>query len=77
MLQAANHLVQRIADGDQIELKVGQRSVTLALLFEAMSKAKCPEDKSIALSILSCILRQGGRTKWSGPYGQLSQMPLF
>lgn len=77
VLHAANHLVHRIAGGEQIELKVSQRSVTLALLVEAMSKAKCPEDKSIALSILSCILRQGGRTKWSGPYGQLSQMSLF
>lgn len=77
VLQAADRLVQRIAGGERIELRVGQRTVTLALLFEAMSKATCPEDKSIALSILSCVLRQGGRTKWSGRYGQLSQMPLF
>jgi hypothetical protein len=56
---------------------MSQRSVTLALLFEAMSKAKCPEDGSIALSILTYILRQGRRATWSGRYAPLSQMPLF
>lgn len=77
VLQEADRLVQRIAEGERIELRVSQRTVTVALLFEAISKAICPEDKSIALSILSCIFRQGGRTKWSGQYGQLSQLPLF
>lgn len=77
VLQAADRLVQRIAQGERIELRVSQRPVTVALLSEAMTKATCPEDRSIALSILGYVLRQGGRTKWSGQYGQLSQLPLF
>lgn len=77
LLHGADLLVQRILEGERIELKVGQRSVTLGLLFEAMSRARCPEDRSLSLSILSFVLRQGGRTSWSSRYGQLSQMTLF
>ncbi|WP_382328815.1 TniQ family protein [Hydrogenophaga sp. UC242_50] len=77
VLQAADELVRRISEGQPIALRVSRRSVTLALLYEAMRRAKCPEDGSIALSLLSHILRQGGRTKWTGRYGQLSQMSLF
>lgn len=77
VLQAADWLTQRIVQGERIELRVSQRSVTVALLSEAMNKATCPEDRSIALSILGAVLRQGSRTKWSGQYAQLSQLPLF
>lgn len=77
VLVVADQLVQRIADGQRIELQESQRTVTVALLFEAIVKAKCPEDKAIALSILSAVYKKGGRTRWSGRYGQLSQMQLF
>lgn len=77
VLVVADQLVRRIADGQRIELRESQRTVTVALLFEAMVKANCPEDKAIALSILSAVYKKGGRTRWSGRYGQLSQMQLF
>lgn len=77
LINDAELLVQRILGGERIELKVSQRTVTLGLLFEAMSRARCPEDRSMAFSVLSFVLRQGGRTSWSSQYGQLSQMALF
>ncbi len=59
------------------ELKVGQQTVTLGRLFEPMSRARCSEDRTMALLVLSFVLWQGGRTSWSSQYGQLSQMALF
>lgn len=77
VLQLADQLVRDISDGQRIELRDSQRTVTVALLFEAMTKARCSEDRAIALSILSSVFMRGGRTRWTGRYAQLSQMPLF
>lgn len=76
-LQLADQFVSRVLSGDPVSFRVSRPSVATHLLLEAIGGAKTEADRSVAHSLLTCVLRQGGRSRWDGVHPEASQMSLF
>ena len=63
------------AGGPPIALR--RNTVAIGLLTGAIEVSLNSADRSMAMSILTTLLRQGGKTRSSGAHPQLAQMSLF
>lgn len=60
-----------------VQLPIERPSVVIQLLAECMTGGAPPADRHLAQSLLTTVLHQKRKTKWSGANPQLSQMALF
>jgi hypothetical protein len=77
VLSHASSLVEKIEHGEHIKFRVVNMSVVLQLLAESATAKSSQADRSLAHSLISTLLHQGGRSNWKSRYPQLSQQELF
>lgn len=77
VLARAGRVVERIDRGEPAAFRVSKMSVIVQLLAESASAQRAAADRSLAHSLISAFLRQGGRSSWKSRYPQLSQLEMF
>ncbi|OYT88702.1 MAG: hypothetical protein CFE43_20885 [Burkholderiales bacterium PBB3] len=77
ILLQANAMVSKLMDFQHVEFRQSNLSVVVKLLAETAKANSDAADRSLALSLIYVLLRQGGRSNWKSRYPQLSQYELF
>lgn len=77
ILARADRVVEQIGRGEPAALRVTRMSVVVQLLAESASAQVAAADRSLAHSLISAFLHQGGRSNWKSRYPQLSQLEMF
>jgi hypothetical protein len=77
ILRRGSALLEHIQCGDPVDFKQSSLTVVIKLLAESAAACNHAADKSIAYSLITTLLRFGGRSNWKSRYPQLSQMDLF
>lgn len=77
LLARASRVVEQIGRGEPATFRVTKMSVIVQLLAESASAQVAAADRSLAHSLISAFLRQGGRSNWKSRYPQLSQLEMF
>lgn len=77
ILLKANELANRVGHLEELRLRVQRPSVVIQLLADCMSGASPLADRHLAQSLLTTVLHQKLKARWSGVNPQLAQLLLF